>query len=54
MYFCSRISQDVQLGANCGFQTLLVLSGMSTLEEAKEVKPNYYLGKLGDMLGCMT
>lgn len=41
-----------------GMQTLLVLSGSTTFEEAKrnyeaknmEATPNYFVGKLGDLL----
>ncbi|XP_069675097.1 glycerol-3-phosphate phosphatase-like isoform X1 [Periplaneta americana] len=47
------LSSDIKLGTNCGFQTLLVLSGASTLEEAKNDStnlPHYYINSLGDLL----
>jgi 4-nitrophenyl phosphatase len=43
----------MQLGTNCGFQKLLVLSGGTKLEDLKEVNrdlPDYYLKTLGDLL----
>lgn len=44
---------DMQLGTNCGFQKLLVFSGVATLEDAKKNianLPHYYLKTLGDLL----
>jgi len=47
------ISTDMQLGTNCGFQKLLVLSGVSKLEDVEEDTtniPHYYANTLGDLL----
>jgi ribonucleotide monophosphatase NagD (HAD superfamily) len=47
------MSTDMQLGTNCGFQKLLVLSGVSKLEDVKEDTanlPHYYANTLGDLL----
>ncbi|PNF22242.1 Glycerol-3-phosphate phosphatase [Cryptotermes secundus] len=47
------ISTDMQLGTNCGFQKLLVLSGGTKFEDLKEDNtnlPHYYLKTLGDLL----
>lgn len=52
---------DVVLGKNCGFQTLLVGSGVQTLEDIERwqnsgiasdqlLLPDYYIPKLGDLL----
>jgi len=52
-YLSCRISTDMQLGANCGFQKLLVLSGVSKLEDVKEEStnvPHYYAKTMGDLL----
>jgi len=43
----------MQLGTNCGFQKLLVLSGVSKLEDVKEDStnvPHFYAKTLGDLL----
>ncbi|XP_066992028.2 glycerol-3-phosphate phosphatase [Anabrus simplex] len=47
------MTQDVLLGNNCGFHTILVLSGVSSLEDATRYpdnKPTYYTSTLGDLL----
>jgi ribonucleotide monophosphatase NagD (HAD superfamily) len=44
---------DMQLGTNCGFQKLLVLSGVAKLEDTKEDStnlPHYYVKTLGNLL----
>lgn len=56
-----RCNTDILLGANCGFQTLLVGTGIHSLDDVEEWKnndsaedkkliPDVYLPKLGDLL----
>lgn len=59
-----RANTDILLGTNCGFQTLLVGSGVHSLDDVrrwressddddKKLIPDVYLPKLGDLLPFM-
>jgi phosphoglycolate phosphatase len=60
--FFIRCNTDILLGKNCGFQTLLVESGIhkfnpdvqeymkSKDEETRRLVPDLYASKLGDLL----
>lgn len=52
-----RLDTDILFGKNAGCRTLLVLSGvtsLSTLEDpSNEIHPEYYSGKLSDVLDLL-
>lgn len=61
LFIGDSVKSDIVLGKNCGFQTMLVGSGVNSLEEVLEWKksddkeykkfiPDVYLPKLGDLL----
>jgi len=51
-----NLKTDVQLGKRCGLKTLMVGSGVDTLETAKSLdeshSPDYFVNKLGDLLSA--
>uniref|UniRef100_A0A2H1VUG0 SFRICE_024828 n=1 Tax=Spodoptera frugiperda TaxID=7108 RepID=A0A2H1VUG0_SPOFR len=55
-----RCATDIELGVRCGFQTMLVLSGVTSAEELTKLKnaktpplPDVVLPKLGDLLSLV-
>ena len=47
-----RLHTDIKFGNNCGFNTILVLSGEATLEDLKryDAKPDFILDSLNDVV----
>ncbi|XP_051877807.1 glycerol-3-phosphate phosphatase [Pristis pectinata] len=56
-----RLDTDILMGSNCGLRTILALTGVSTLEEAKahqesdsperhKLVPTYYVNSVADLL----
>ncbi|KOB78039.1 putative 4-nitrophenylphosphatase [Operophtera brumata] len=55
-----RCNTDIELGVRCGFQTLLVLSGVTSIKELEKIRlekkaplPDVVLPKLGDLLSLV-
>ncbi|KAK5644073.1 hypothetical protein RI129_007918 [Pyrocoelia pectoralis] len=54
LFVGDSIMQDVKFGSSCGYQTLLVFTGISTMSDMKSCQsenliPNYYLNSFGDL-----
>ncbi|XP_031352604.1 4-nitrophenylphosphatase-like isoform X2 [Photinus pyralis] len=54
LFVGDSIASDIRFGSACGFQTLLVFSGLAKLSDLKKIKneqdtPNYYLDSFGDL-----
>lgn len=57
IFFIFRCNTDIELGVRCGFQTLLVLSGVTSSKDLEKLRsekvpplPDVVLSKLGDLL----
>lgn len=59
-----RLETDILFGANCGLDTMLTLTGVSTMEEAEEYRdsncpekkdfvPDYVVETIGDFLQAL-
>ncbi|KAF5274859.1 hypothetical protein FQA39_LY07041 [Lamprigera yunnana] len=51
LFIGDSMEQDIRFGLNSGYQTLLVLTGLTKLEDIKDQKnslPNYYINSLAD------
>ena len=52
------LKTDIQLGKRCGLKTLMVGTGVDTLETAKALdekdKPDYFIQSLGDLFTLCT
>lgn len=60
MFYCFRCNTDIELGVRCGFQTLLVLSGVTSNREIAHIRsekknplPDVVLPTLGDLLSLI-
>lgn len=56
-YICFRCNTDIEFGVRCGFQTLLVLTGVTSTRDLEKIRkeqiaplPDVVLPKLGDLL----
>lgn len=59
--FFYRCNTDIELGVRCGFQTLLVLSGVTSAKDLDKIRnekkpplPDVVLPKLGDLLNLVS
>ena len=54
LFYLFSLKTDIQLGKRCGLKTLMVGSGVDTLETAKKLddskSPDFYVSTLGDLL----
>lgn len=60
--FHPRCNTDINFGKNCGLQTLLVLTGVTKLDQLRSYEkdpgsdhlvPDYYTEAIGDVLGLL-
>lgn len=59
-FFYFRCNTDIELGVRCGFQTLLVLSGVTSTKDIEKIRnekkpplPDVVLPKLGDIISLV-